>query len=56
MLYIYHIVQSFDEGNFDAFQLDHQNLTSQIVQKQHSVYRCMVKDSDHPSKYFLSNI
>ena len=47
------------EGNFDifdAFQLDHQNLTHQIVSKQYSVYRCMVKDSDHPSKYFPSNI
>ena len=28
---------------FDAFQLDHQNLTHQIVYKQYSVYRCMVK-------------
>ena len=24
--------------------------------KQYSVYRCMVKDSEHPSKYFSSNI
>ena len=24
--------------------------------KQYSIYRCMVKDSDHPSKYFPSNI
>ena len=37
---------------FDAFQPDHQNLTRQIFKAmQH-----LVKDSDHPSKYFLSNI
>ena len=56
---IYHIAQNFDGGNFDIFdalQLDHQNLTHQIVKKQYSVYRCMVKDSDHSSKYFQSNI
>ena len=29
---------------FDVFQLDHQNLTRQIIQKQYRVYRCMVKD------------
>ena len=42
--------------NFDAFRLDHQNLTRQIVLKRYSIYRCMVKDSDYPSKYFPSNI
>ena len=55
----YCIMQHFDEGkfwHFDAFQPDRQNLTRQIVLKQYSVYRCMVKDSDHPSKYFSSNI
>ena len=34
---------------FDAFQLDCQNLTCQVVGKQ---YKCMVKDSVNPSKYF----
>ena len=28
---MYHIAQNFDRGNFDAFQLDRQNLTHQIV-------------------------
>ena len=49
---VYRIAQNFDRENFDLFdifQLDHQNLTCQIVYKQYSVYRCMVKDSDHPS-------
>ena len=32
---------------FDAFQLDRQYLTRQILL---SVYRCIVKDSHHPSK------
>ena len=49
----YRIVQNFDV--FDAFQLDRQNLTHQI-EKQHSIYRCIVKDSDNPSQYFPSNI
>ena len=37
---IYRIAQNFDWGNFDVFdifQLDHQNLTGQIVYKQYSV-------------------
>ena len=54
----YHIVQIFDGGKFDVFdalQLDRQNLTCQIVLKQYNIYRCMVKDSNHPSKCFLSN-
>ena len=54
-LYSYCIAQNFDRGNFDvfdAFQLDRQNLTHQIVYKQCIVYRCIVNDSDHPSKYF----
>ena len=37
---------------FDAFQLDRQNLTRQIFKSIH----CLVKDREHPSKYFLSNI
>ena len=37
---------------FDAFQPDRQNLTCQIFES----VQCLVKDSDHPSKYFLSNI
>ena len=37
---------------FDAFQPDHQNLTSQIFKAIQS----LVKDSDHLSKYFPSNI
>ena len=56
---VYHMAQNFEGGNyeiFDAFQLDHQNLTYKIVLKQYCIYRCMVKDSDHSSKYFLSNI
>ena len=39
-------------GDFDVFealQLDCQNLTRQVVGKQ---YKCMVKDSVNPSKYF----
>ena len=59
MLNIYCIAENFDKGNFDifdAFQLDHQNLTHQIALKQYSIYRCMMKDSNHPSKYFPSNI
>ena len=27
-----------------------------IFKDHYSIYRCMVKDSDHPSKYFQSNI
>ena len=54
-----HIAQNFDGEKFDVvdvFQLDRQNLTRQIVLKQYSVYRCMVKGNNHPSKYFPSNI
>ena len=36
------LAQNFDI--FDGFQPDRQNLTRQIVYKQYSVYRCMVKD------------
>ena len=36
---------------FDAFLPDHQNLTRQIFK----AVQCLVKDSDHPSKYFPSN-
>ena len=39
------IAQNFDI--FDSLQLDSQNLPC-----QKSVYRCMVKDNDHPSKFF----
>ena len=37
---------------FDAFLPDRQNLTCQIFK----AIQCLVKDSDHPSKYFPSNI
>ena len=56
---VYCITQSFDSENFDVFdvfELDHQNLTHQIVLKQYSIYRCMVKGSNHASKYVPSNI
>ena len=45
-------MQTFDRANydvFDAIQLDYQNLTHQIVVKQYTIYKCMVKDSDHLS-------
>ena len=49
---MYRIAGNFDGGNFDAFQPDRQNLTCQIFKAiQH-----LVKDTDHPLKYFLSNI
>ena len=54
-LMIYRVVGNFDRGNFDyfdAFQPDRQNLTHQILK----AIQCLVKDTDHPSKYFLSNI
>ena len=50
MVYVlkYHIARNFDGGNFfDTFQLDPQNLSFRATQ-------CLVKDSDHPSKYFPS--
>ena len=56
---VYCITQNFDRGNFDifnVFELDRHNLTHQIVLKQYSVYRCMVKGSNHPSKYVPSSI
>ena len=37
---------------FDAFQPDRQNLTRQILK----AIQCLVKDTDHPSNYFPSNI
>ena len=49
----YRIAGNFDGGNFDgfdAFQPDRQNLTRQILKA------CLVKDIDHPSNYFPSNI
>ena len=42
-------------GNFDGFDIfqpDRQNLTRQILK----AIQCLVKDIDHPSKYFPSNI
>ena len=42
-------------GNFDisdTFLPDRQNLTHQIFK----AIQCLVKDSDHPSKYLPSNI
>ena len=55
--FIYHIVQNFDEGNFDifdAFQLDRQYFNLSNCLAFTSVY--IVKDCDHLSKYFPSNI
>ena len=55
LLVSYRIAGNFDGGNFDvfeAFQPDRQNLTCQIFKS----IQCLVKDSDHPSKYFVSNI
>ena len=52
---VYRIAGNFDRGNidvFDAFQPDRQNLTRQNFK---AIQR-LVKDCDHPSKYFLSNI
>ena len=52
---IYRIAGNFDGGNiddFDAFQPDRQSLTRQIFK---AIQR-LVKDCDHPSKYFPSNI
>ena len=37
---------------FDAFQPDRQNLTRQTFKAMHH----LVKDSDHSTKYFPSNI
>ena len=51
----YHIAGNFDGGNFDifdVFQPDHQNLTCQTFK----AIQGLVKDSDHPSKYFPSKI
>ena len=51
----YRIAGNFNGGNFDgfdAFQPDRQNLTRQILK----AIQCLVKDTDHPSKYFPSNI
>ena len=28
---VYRVAQNFDGGNFEVFELDHQNLTRQIV-------------------------
>ena len=47
---IYRIARNFD--GFDAFQPDRQNLTRQILK----AIQCLVKDTEHLSKYFLSNI
>ena len=51
----YRIAGNFDGGNidvFDAIQPDRQNLTRQTFKS----IQCLVKDSDHPSKYIPSNI
>ena len=49
---VYCIAGNVDGGGnfevFDAFQPDRQNLTHQIFK----AIQCLVKDSDHPSKYF----
>ena len=55
----YHIAQNFDGGKFWRFwhfPARQSKFNPSIFQKQYSVYRCMVKDSNHPSKYFPSNI
>ena len=55
VLLIYRIAGNFDGGNFDGFdvfQPDRQNLTRQILK----AIQYLVKDTDHPSKYFPSNI
>ena len=45
-LYMHRIAGNFD--GFDAFQPDRQKLTRQILKAK----QCLVKDTDHPSKYF----
>ena len=50
VLLIYRIVGNFD--GFDVFQPDHQNLTCQILK----AIQCLVKDTDHPSKYLKSKL
>ena len=50
MIETYRVAGNFDV--FDAFQPDHQNLTHQIFKS----VQFLVKDSDHLSKYFPSNI
>ena len=47
---LYRIAGNFDV--FDAYLTDRKNLTHQIFK----AIQCLVKDSDHPSKYFPSNI
>ena len=46
----YRIVGNIDVS--DAFLPDRQNLTHQIFK----AIQCLVKNSDHPSKYLPSNI
>ena len=53
------LVQNFDRGNFavfDAFQPDCQNLTNQIFKVLQHLCRSIVKDGDHPLKYFPSKV
>ena len=52
MTQLYTIIIAGNFDGFDAFQPDHQNLTRQILK----AIQCLVKDTDYPSKYFLSNI
>ena len=55
----YHIVQNFDGGKFWRFwhfQARPSKFNLSNCFKKYSLYRCMVKDSNHPSKYFPSNI
>ena len=47
---IYCIAGNFD--GFDVFQPNRQNFTRQILK----AIQCLVKDTDHPSKYFASHI
>ena len=51
----YRIARNFDGGNFDgfdAFRPDRQKLTRQILK----AIQCLVKDTNHLSKYFPLNI
>ena len=50
IIYNYRIAGNFDV--FDAFLPDRQNLTRQFFK----AIQCLLKDSDHLSKYFPSNI
>ena len=59
VVFTYHIAQNFDRGKFWHFwwfPATPSKFNLSIFKKHYSVYRCMVKDSDRPSKYFPSNV